>query len=49
MTALATFLAHVLERILSAVCHIDGHIVETHSGACMRCRTQIFTPPKESR
>lgn len=49
MSTLATTVVRFLERLLSIVCHIDGHIVETHSGACMRCRTQIFTPPKEPR
>lgn len=48
MSALDTLVA-VLDRVLMAVCHIDGHIVESHSGACMRCRTRIFTPTKESR
>lgn len=38
-----------LERLLSIVCHIDGHTTDSHSGACMRCGAQIFTPLQETR
>ena len=38
-----------LERLLSIACHIDGHNVDSHSGACMRCGAQIFPPLKETR
>ena len=38
-----------IERALSIICRIDGHTTDSYSGACMRCGTQIFTPPKETR
>ena len=45
----AARLVAALERLLSIVCHIDGHTTDPYSGACMRCGAQIFTPLKETR
>ena len=33
-------LVAALERLLSIVCHIDGHITDSYTGACMRCGAQ---------
>lgn len=46
---MAARLVAALDRLLSIVCHIDGHTTDSYSGACMRCGAQIFTPPEETR
>lgn len=46
---MAARLVAALERLLSIACHIDGHTIDSYSGACMRCGAQIFAPPKETR
>lgn len=49
MTALAATAVRFLERVLSIVCHIDGHTTDSYSGACMRCGAQVFAPLEETR
>ena len=39
-----TRIIRAIERALSIICRFDGHTIDSYTGACMRCGTQVFTP-----